>query len=462
MKNVVFGLVAMSVHLSFAQEVPASAGAPRVAVPMSVVGNVVTAGVSSVTSTNASNYRFYIAEDLSLRAGTSANMPTAGGTSVPVSVQGTLSKPSVRAALGRFFVKALPVLSTGKALYDLAEELQHKVENDPVDFSAKFYKMEQSNVCAGSTVNYGLTGYEGITDVTSTKFCVRYSASSTQWIYGWIHKSTVRGWPGTTFTNGFYETATGSAHNYKGDTRDAQAVVKIPVSHSEFLDAVDRKTNYSPSTSALPRAVVDAIKSGSDVQVEPKAITGPASSPVSKVVEASPVAGNDRVRETTRYYDYGPGPKVAIRDVEIVKDVDRGTGVPTPVSTTESQTAQPAQVITCGLPDTPPCKIDETGTPKGEDGVEKRTKELKDAYKPIEDFVKDPSTLGKPFPGMSWTFALPSGCSVIPLGQTFAPYLTSIDVCQFQPMFHQLMSVVWSIGALFGAISLLMKTTFST
>jgi hypothetical protein len=66
-----------------------------------------------------------------------------------------------------------------------------------------------------------------------------------------------------------------------------------------------------------------------------------------------------------------------------------------------------------------------------------------------------------PFPDINWAFELPTACGVIPT-PAFAPAMESVDVCQFQPIFHDVMSVVWVLGGLFGAISLFMRNALTT
>lgn len=458
MKKLIPILFAVYAQLAIAQAVPATDPIPRVVVPMTTVGNVTTVGSLTADASNAKKFSFGVAANGSVFANTGTSLPTAGGASIPLGYNGTVAKASQRAAMGRFLLKALPVLSTGKALFDLANELQFQADNNPVDQSARFTKTAINNVCTGAGVNYGITGYEAYPDVTSTKFCVKGTLTGTQYIYGWIHKSTVRGWPGTTFPDGTYASQTGAAHNYAGDTRVVQATNVLPVSHAEFLDALDART-AAPATSAVARTVVEAINSGERVEIVPVAVTGPAQAPA---VVSQTVAGTQTTTVTsTEKFSYA-GPKVTATRTAVTTVTDSATGVTT-TATTESNPNTPAvPSTTCGLPDTPACRIDELDTPKSEDTLDKRKNELKEAYKPIEDFVKDPAILNKPLPTIAWTFALPSSCGPMQLGTAFAPYLTVIDICQYQPMFHQIMSLVWILGGLFGAISMFFKNALST
>jgi len=96
--------------------------------------------------------------------------------------------------------------------------------------------------------------------------------------------------------------------------------------------------------------------------------------------------------------------------------------------------------ITCGLPGTPPCKIDETGTPGFDDPFESDPKES--WFRPLLDLFQDPDTADTSW---SWSFALPTGCTPITVGP-FAGQSVEVNLCTYQPMIHDLMSLVW-VGA---------------
>ncbi len=122
---------------------------------------------------------------------------------------------------------------------------------------------------------------------------------------------------------------------------------------------------------------------------------------------------------------------------------------------TESE--QP-EIKVCGLPGTPACKIDEAGTPKEKEDTAEQ--DAKTAIRPLDDFIKSPSSVLPELPKINWAFTLPSGCSPIAL-PAFEPWLQQIDVCQFQPIFHDIMGFVWVMGGIFGAIGTFWRNTFS-
>ena len=102
----------------------------------------------------------------------------------------------------------------------------------------------------------------------------------------------------------------------------------------------------------------------------------------------------------------------------------------------------------CGLPDTPKCKIDETGTPT--------TVEDPDTTSATGPVLTSIASIGQyAFPTMNWSFQLPTGCAPIPAGGLSEFFGGGgIDICPYQPMFHDVMGIVWLIGGLFGAIGL--------
>lgn len=114
--------------------------------------------------------------------------------------------------------------------------------------------------------------------------------------------------------------------------------------------------------------------------------------------------------------------------------------------------------VACGAPGQPKCGIDETGTPKGKEDT--AVADAQKTIKPLDDFVKNPTSFLPTFPTINWAFTLPTGCSPIAL-TAFDPWLQSIDICTWLPMFHDLMSFIWVMGGIFGAIGTFWRNTFS-
>jgi hypothetical protein len=112
----------------------------------------------------------------------------------------------------------------------------------------------------------------------------------------------------------------------------------------------------------------------------------------------------------------------------------------------------------CGAPGQPKCAIDESGTPDGKGSTTAAESGLESSKQGVLD--KLTSYAGKKWDAWTWTFSLPSGCSPYPL-TAFAPFITAIDVCQFQPVIHDLMSMAWIAATIFGCIGLVFKATGS-
>ncbi|MES7382066.1 hypothetical protein U6O65_12490, partial [Cutibacterium acnes] len=103
-----------------------------------------------------------------------------------------------------------------------------------------------------------------------------------------------------------------------------------------------------------------------------------------------------------------------------------------------------------GLPGKPPCKIDETGTPSPPDGDGENV-----FRQAIPNCLKtDWKTCFPELPDINWSFTLPSGCAPIPVPfQRFG--FSAVDICPWQGMIHDLMSMLWAAAGLFGAIGIL-------
>jgi hypothetical protein len=128
------------------------------------------------------------------------------------------------------------------------------------------------------------------------------------------------------------------------------------------------------------------------------------------------------------------------------------TTTTTPSPPPDGQTPPPAQeIITCGLPDTPPCKIDETGTPQA-DPV-KTQAEVDSLFGDVKTCLQDIRACLPTLPDLSWSFALPTGCAPLYF-DTLVGVVIPIDMCEHQPMIHDLMTMVWAAAGLFGAIAM--------
>lgn len=120
---------------------------------------------------------------------------------------------------------------------------------------------------------------------------------------------------------------------------------------------------------------------------------------------------------------------------------------------TES-TGAPSDIITCGLPGTPPCKIDEAGTPPPKDPFDDPGRGGADWFKGLFDFFSNPQVADTQW---SWSFALPTSCSVMSVGP-FLGIMVEFDLCQYQPMIHDILSIVWAAAGIWFAVGMVGRT----
>lgn len=132
------------------------------------------------------------------------------------------------------------------------------------------------------------------------------------------------------------------------------------------------------------------------------------------------------------------------------------TGTTTATTTTTATSTTPAaegEDLECGLPGGPPCKIDETGTPEPPpDDGESVFNDLLPAC--LKEDWKD---CFPELPDINWSFSLPTSCGVISLGAYSLDGLPSINICQFQAMFHDIMTMLWAAAGIFGAVALISR-----
>lgn len=109
----------------------------------------------------------------------------------------------------------------------------------------------------------------------------------------------------------------------------------------------------------------------------------------------------------------------------------------------------------CGAPGQPPCKIDETGTPNGSAQVQ-GLGGLKDAIKTFGDKAGQDIDKAKGLTSDGWTFtfALPTGCTPF----VVEPLQVTLDVCQWQGIIHDLLTMVWLAVTVWCCIGMVGRT----
>jgi hypothetical protein len=175
----------------------------------------------------------------------------------------------------------------------------------------------------------------------------------------------------------------------------------------------------------------------------------------------SPVDHSNTAREPSAVSGGGPdargGPGVTVGPGGSV-----GTGNNSSGGSTGTGSTGPIEVDveTCGLPGTPPCKIDETGTPTGTGAYsasDTAADTARDALKGVPNTIIEGLTTAN----TSWGFSigLPTGC-------TNPPSLTiprwhldyTLDLCAHQTSIHKVMSFLWAFLTVVGVLGMVRRT----
>ncbi len=112
----------------------------------------------------------------------------------------------------------------------------------------------------------------------------------------------------------------------------------------------------------------------------------------------------------------------------------------------------------CGAPGQPRCQIDESGTPNGGDSKDRLIDAVNKAADDQKAAIENASKLKAD--GWTFSFALPSGCTALTLPGYQIPGqgALSIDVCKWQPMIHDVMTMLWLICTVWGCINMVGST----
>lgn len=297
----------------FAQAVPATDPVPRVVFPITPSSNSYTFGPRTADAANAAKFSFGAAANGSVFANTGAQLPTPGGASIPIGVGGRIAKPDVVGALGRFVRKAAPVaypLQVGSALYDLAQELGFTASNDdgPITFAQ-----------VSTSGTYG--GYPSVDGFCQSRGYHRGVFNSFSYQSAGTYANVTCYW---------------NANGAGFQTPYSATQTTTPATTQQFLDAVAAKSDW-PTSSALARATVEAIKSGEAVQVQPETLTGPASSPGPSSTTLNTTNNTSTTTNTTYNYNY-EGAKVTVTTTTTTTVRDLSTNE---VVSQETKTEQP-------------------------------------------------------------------------------------------------------------------------
>lgn len=444
------GLLAL-VPLAFAQAVPATAPVPRVAFPITTAGNVVTFGMKTADAANAANFSFGVAANGSIFASAPDRLPTPGGGSIPVTVGGSIPKASVAAALGRFAKKTLPVLSAGVALYDLGQELGFGVDPSTNSFAS----VSTSQPCAVIQNSWGARSFSGDSCFSAAELMTADLKAAGKINGSMVSKCVVSGSPSVAPSCGAgWNDGTGSMSvGYDVAFTGPAVSTSTPVTASQFADAVSARDSWPPS-SALARATLDAINSGESLDVQPSAVTGPATSPGPSSQSVNQTAGETTISTTTNHHTYNGG-SVTTNVVTTNVTTNNSTGAVINSTTVNaspvvsSPAAEPAPFeMPCGVAGAPACavKVDETTTPA--------TVTVADPFPQIQQDHTEKLDAIKAADGAAWEsvrdfFFLPPTTACVPFDMPVVMGIQVPDVnpCPVVSGIQQVTAVLWAIGA---------------
>jgi len=236
----------------------------------------------------------------------------------------------------------------------------------------------------------------------------------------------------------------------KGPDGKCQTFVYSPATEQQVADKAEQ---WGDKTKA-PAIVNDLLNAGKPID-HPAPVTDPVPDSVVGPRETTTKPdGSTTIRDTV--WDLAPTPTGYEWTPRVVtKDYPPGAVIPPPGTVTDGTTTTGAppkeDQITCGLPNTPPCKIDEGGTPPPNDPFEKNPSSW---FDPIRGVFANPEVADTSW---NFTFSLPTGCSVLTVGPFFSQTVT-IDLCQYMPMIHDFMSIVWLMTGVWVCVGMVGRT----
>lgn len=407
-------------------------------------------------------------------------IPGGGGRSIPVEVTDKLDKPSAARALGKFAMRVAVPITTATAFYELYKELKGKPGNplngsewtfDPVGGKNDLMMLKKTIVCGPTPPQSDFIGQPSASyfnDPTITyEWISKPHPSGNQYgcVYGWLFKSdTVPSMapPGLFSFMGQTSLSEGSKME-KGTEQELADAIAMESGWPAWANSAVVEAFKWDAGNASPELSIDPAPGSATPTVSaPQSVPGPAptvtTEPTTKA-DGTPGTRTTTTTTTNNITTSGNTLNITNHTTTTTTNVyNDGTTTTETTKTEEKPAEKPEPSETCGLPNTPACKIDETGTPKPKEDTSQ--KDVDSALKSLKDFVAAPVSKLPTYPTLNWAFTLPTGCAAIAI-PAFAPFLQSIDVCQFTPVFHDIMNVVWVMGALFGMIGTFWRSTFS-
>lgn len=348
---------------AFAQPVPPTSAGP-VAYPISTVRNVSTVGASSVSAGNVGRYAFAVATGGLVVADAATGVPLPDGKNLPVAVRSSIPRATVAGALGRFAAKTLPPLSVGIALYDLGQELGFGFDNSTGTLVVN--KADPTICTVAPCFEYRASAVQ-FPNYYATPEAACIAAVSSTAGYSYVDviypQCRFRASPGGTI--GVYV-------NLQARSIPPASSNTGPSTVQEFQDAVEAKTTWPP-TSALARAMKDAINAGELTPIHPHDVTGPVTTPGPVTTSTDNVNNTTTTSTTTNNHSYS-GPNVTTTTTTTNVTINNTTGAVISSTTVNNQPVMPEQseedqgtASDTALPSIP--KLYEPKFPDGLEGV---------------------------------------------------------------------------------------------
>lgn len=429
----------------------------------SSVGNAITFGAGIASKASTSGHAFSFATNGTVLLNGPVSFSPSSGVNVSANMAGEISKQSAAAAIGRFATKVIAPIAFGYALYDLARELGFGAATNLTTGGVEFTKELEGIQCANGTCKEFFdqnppTGiwHKSVTSATQSRIA-RINSTQTNYVYR-LGSCTLsacvmiyNGTPGTAYFGADQQQIFTPPVREVPPWVDGQS---MPVTNQEFVDAIATKSGW-PSTSNLAKATQQAIEAGEVAPVVPKTVTGPATG--SSTTTTTDDGQKITTKTTTPSYTYD-GPKVTTTITTTTTAVDKATGLPVGPPIIETQTPvvpetapEKEPTITCGLPDTPACKIDETGTPDPTTDDSYKTKI--DKTKADQDALRDITggTADKPIlAGWGALFITPPLAACV--AYTLPRDMGAIDPCPVVDGVRAVMAFLWAITALWSGM----------
>lgn len=376
------------------------------------------------------------------------------GNPITVAAQATIPPASVAAAVGRALNKIIFPLAVADALFTLARELKFGITVSPT--GEQTYTKDTDTI--DTTKDYSIDGTawfgssSAACDDNITKRNLAYSQQGNGYIATQTSsdprcafKVTNSRYPGVDFG--------GDSSGYQTRTKQIFGASVKPSTRQAFLDSVAARSSW-PSTSAIADAVAkdpnpELLKTGAPT------VTGPATSQGGTSTTNNTANNTTSVTTTTHNHTYAGDTITTITNNTTVT-TNNTTGAQTTVTTVSTPPANPppAQKIeTCGLPGTPACKIDETGTlPGAGTTFDNANSDINAARGAAKNAIDGAASIAAPT--WSFTFQFPTGC---------APFVTGIrgfilNVCPYQSQIHSLLSAIWAASTIFAMIGMVGRT----